>query len=392
MHNLKYIFFVLLMLTSFLSKIYAQKGRVKISNVKLRACDGVKCKEIGALAKGAICKIIGRGKKEFLDSYGEHYWFRVQSKNKEGYVFGGLIDLLNNEAAELTVATTGYIREEKVNIRTTAGFEGSEVMFQLGKGIYCNIISKTKKSYMVGDLGRHPWYFIEVEGRKGYVFGGLVQLEKGHLRIDSIEAKVYDFPDMNSGQATGVVVKGAAFRIRSQSKKSQLIRPFGRHYWYEIEDEDRVRGWVYGAFTSKAKKANVDCQCVDFVKNSLSIKGPTKNAFEWNEVLEGMIPVTINQKEVFLDYEEIYDLQAVKSGDIVVFDKHHAEAHRKYGHIGIVGEIMPQQNQVMVEGANHDSPLGAFYAKQGCNNVSKKPYLLDFNVTFFRPKAIKKTK
>ena len=75
-----------------------------------------------------------------------------------------------------------------------------------------------------------------------------------------------------------------------------------------LEENGVSLGWVFGAYTSK-NKTYVDCQCVDYVKNTLSITGPTKNAFEWEDALFGRIPVTINGLETTLNYEEVFGFE-----------------------------------------------------------------------------------
>lgn len=371
-------------------EILGQTGITNAADIKVRQCSGLKCPVVGKLERGVKCEIISYGKIERIDGYGKYSWLKIKTDNLEGYVFGGLINVEFKNNDEIIVNKTGYLRDEEVNVRICPDLKECPVLTQIPKGAYVQIHSKTKQVVELKSLGKHPWYFIEIGNVKGYVFGGLVRFEKNKLTIDSSYVNIYDTPDIDLGKQVDIANKGDQYTIVKQSPESELIRPYGRNYWYQIKNDNSKEslGWIYGVFTSKYKKADVDCQCVDYVKKILSITGPTKNAFEWDEVLKGDISLTIKGEESFLDYQEITDINKAQPNDIVIFDKRHSEADNQYGHIGIFKKIIKKNNEIriLIEGGNHQVPLKYFYSKNGCSNVSKKIYKHNQFVRIFREK------
>lgn len=375
-------FLTLLMIFSFIaSPISAQEAIINVDQVKLRKCGDQKCPKINVLSKGTKCTIIATGKIQSLDGYGSNAWVQVDVGGEIGYVYSGLLEVQNQSSQETMLDTMGYVREKNVNVRACHKLKECAILFRLYKGQYCKVISKTKHTENINKMGEHPWYFIEVNNKRGYVYGGLLILETAKLAINSSQVKGYAQPN---GRVLGTLKRGSIYSIVAQSKQSELIRPYGRHYWYKIKGNNIPKTWVYGAFTSKAN-ASVDCQCVDYVKNVLAISGPTKNAFEWEEVLQGDIPVTKGKQQIYLDYREIFDLKDVKKGDIVIFDKRHRQADNDYGHIGLVGAALKDDRSVIVEGGNHEVPAAYLFTRHKCNNVSNKLYQISDYVRFFRP-------
>ena len=356
--------------------------------IKLRSCDNLECNVINVLPIGSVCDILGYGREETLENYGTNRWISVQFKNKVGFVYGGFVQNQPNNFSppDKTSLGNGYIREENVNIRSCPELKNCKILFQLNKGQYCKVISKTDKIDEVAGMGKHPWYLIEIDRQRGYVFGALLVIQTSKIIIDSINVRLYDQPNQ---KVIHLLDQNKKHTIISQSKKSEVIRPFGRHYWYKIKNNEIPTGWVYGAFTSKSSSP-VDCQCVDFVKNKLSITGPTKNAFEWDQVLFGNIPVTIKGKYSTLNYEEIFDHSKLTTGDVVIFDKLHSQVDQRFGHIAFLKKIKKENHKqyVVVEGGNHQVPLRYFYNNMGCNNISLKAYQLNQYVRFFRPHKI----
>lgn len=381
------IFLFVLLFFVYSQNALAQSGIVNADLTKLRTCADRNCSVIKQLAKGTIVNIIGRGKSETIDSYGKHPWLKVKYEQTEGFIFGALIDFKKTYSL-IAVDTSGYLREDRVNVRAAPRLQNSVVLFQLKKGVYCKVHQRTQHQESIDGLGQAYWYLIEINKRKGYVFGALLTLAADHLTIDSSGVYVYDTFNAPAKKIQKLG-NGKSYKIRTQSPTSFLKRPYGRHYWYQLEDKGKSIGWVYGAFTSK-QESLVDCQCVDFVKNTLGITGPTKNAFEWKEVLYGRIPVTVQGQDTILKYQEIFEPHKAKKGDIVILDKVHPETDNLYGHIGILHQPISKKSskkqvRVSIEGSNHKLPLRSYYPKVGCNNVSVKAYFLNDDVRFYRP-------
>ena len=355
---------------------------------KMRNCESVKCRVLMSLRKGDVCKIMDSGLLEDVDSYGTNAWLRVNFEGHNGYVYSPLLDPIQDLGNSIKVEKQGSVTGTSVNVRYCPDTRcGATFALYRGDPIY--IIRMTKRKQNIQPLGSHPWYYIEYNGKRGFVFGALVQ-EDGQsvvaesLTLDTSRVSLYDVPN---GRMVGIVKNGRSYPILRKSAESEVVRPYGRHYWYEISDRGQSIGWVFGGLTSKSGEA-VDCQCVDFIKHSLDITGPTKNAFEWNQVLTGLIPVTLRGRRTFLDYQEIPTLDSARAGDLVVFDKFHPEVHEDYGHIGIFVKKKKLNNNrfvLTVEGGNHDGSNLNYYHKERCNNVSKKEYRhIAPDIRFFR--------
>ncbi|MEM6316480.1 MAG: CHAP domain-containing protein [Bacteroidota bacterium] len=366
--------------------LQAQTGVINTDQTRLRVCDDKGCQTKKTVNKGTKFTVIGRGKAEYIDGYGLHPWLKIKiGQSTQGYVFAALVDFDIDLKEQVKMDTSAFVREANVNVRACPRLYHSVPLFQLDKGQYVEVLRQSKDQEDIDGLGENYWYFVRSDKQAGYAFGSLLTFATAQLRIDSSNVKAYDTYSDNR-MVRQRVSQGQYYQIKAQSAKSHLIRPYGRHYWYQLAENGQSIGWVFGVFTSK-NDTQVDCQCVDYVKNKLSITGPTKNAFEWEDALFGRIPVIVNGQPTTLDYEEILDVTKTKKGDIVIFDRLHPQVDANYGHIGILDKPVRSSTQtdVVVIGGNHKVDLKAYYSDAGCHNVSRKTYRLDSNVRFYRP-------
>lgn len=370
----------LLVLLLLINNVNAQSVvRISQDNVTFRKCSSLKCPSIGTLNESDAGKFVKKDGEQTIDGYGTDSWYQIVIGADTGSVFGALVDVLPDESKEIALNIDGKIHGTEVNIRQCGSIK-CDIVTTLYKGDKVKVISKTPYRDKINSAWSN-WYQIDFQGVKGYIYGSLLTIEDPTVLQFTEKGKIYDSPN---GQVTHSMPKGKTLDIIKKGK-SELIRPFGRHYWYEVALTEGKKGWVFGGMTTKSSTP-VDCQCVDFVKHNLTISGPTKNAFEWNEVLTGQIPLTINGKEnQTLHYKEIKD-SIFQIGDIVVFDKAHSEAHDLYGHIGFFKDkrILGDKTQILIEGGNHPDKKNEYFSKSRCNNVSNKWYLLDENVRVFR--------
>lgn len=368
-----------------------QFAEISTDQTKLRACSGIGCPVIDVLPKGQRCAIIHTEKLEEISNYGINTWAEIiiDDSNKRGYVYAALLKLIpKEEGIPINPPKTARIIESGANIRTCPDVN-CNILFQVPRGSFCEVNSHTDfQTVVAGQSDRKPWYFVNYQGKTGYIHGSLLDFTDFVDRSLTINATTAEVTN-DQGEVINTVYKNERFPVIRRSSESQVIRPYGRYYWYLIDLGNGNTGWVFGALTSKANDP-VNCQCVDFLKHTLDINGPTKNAFEWGEVLTGQLEVIIGKQSGFLKYQEVFFSDGIKKGDIAIFSNAHPEVHPEFGHIGFVSEVIIRvnghQSQVLIEGGNHQVPVEKYYILNRCNNVSKKWYSVDQYVSFFRLK------
>jgi len=220
----------------------------------------------------------------------------------------------------------------------------------------------------------------KLQKKLGFVFSPLSQLGEDWLTIE--EKETYLHNEVN-GSIVFKVSPGIRLPILEQNSTSEVIRPYGRNFWYRVLLPNNETAWVYGGYTSQ-KTAPVNCQCVDYIKSVLKITGPTKHAKDWGDVLLGQIEVSQNGQLTHLNYSTS---SLPQTGDIAVFSNTHSEVNQKYGHIGIIRNIKMNQGKrlLLIEGANHDKLHWHSYYQVGqCNNISKKWYSYNSDITFYQ--------
>jgi len=361
-----------------------QVVQVNTSGAKLRAHGGLQYEVLATLNQGERLEVIGIMRQlDDLGDYGVNCWLKVQIDTTTGYLYGALATLMPPTSNLIPVKREGFIHSssKNANIRSSPN-RGAYCLFQLYEGDPIYVLGKTNKETIPG-LGTHPWYLIESNNRKGFVFGALITSPSTSLVIQEGQADLYDGPN---GNPVGRVFGGEQYKILDRSSTTKVIWPLGRNYWYLIEIPDRGAYWIFGGATSMEFES-VDCQCVDYIKHYLRISGPTAHAAAWPDLLLGEGPVTQRGKEQYLSYTQV-SFNQVKNKDIAVFGTDHPQADSQYGHIGIVREI--RQNgqggwEILIEGGNHKAPISkGFYREYRCNNISQKWYQVTSDIYFFR--------
>lgn len=373
---------LLLLVMTALSCLEAQDAtyvQARADGVNVRACHNTDCRVITQVKAGTSMKVLGVSRYERMGNYGENAWLKVEVGARTGFVYGAVVvlDVLTSELVGKK-NTPAYVDGSQINVRLCPGLDCPPI-FKIPAGDYLNIIGDTKQKEVIDAFGEHAWQAIEYKHRKGYVFGGLLKEAQDRLMITANTAAYTRSPGED---ALGQLTKGEEYQILSQTTSSEVRRPLGRNYWYAIDIGRRRPVWVYGGYTSK-RDADVDCQCVDFVKSILEITGPTNNATDWASVLLGQLEVRVGNRPRRLNYQAAAQ---PKVGDIAVFNRHHPEAHDRYGHIGFVRKIEQRNNRqyVLIEGANQEVSRGDYYTQKGCHNVSEKWYFVSAEVAFFR--------
>jgi|GEM_PF-6889557 len=343
---------------------------VSVDAAKLRSCPGLSCRLIGELSRDTKINVLEAFHDEEIGKYGKHSWYRVKHNNQDAYIFGGLLKLPIN--IKVPQRLSGLV-EIDANIRSCPSKDCPVVAIR-SKGDY---ISNLKKQ-------NNKWYKFQLNMDKnkrtfGYVHSSLLELTPDYLIINFQHKGLYDRPN---GKIKASIPRGKQLTIKHRPAKSELIRPHGRYYWYKVR-AGKSSGWIFGAGTTKEHDP-VDCQCVDYVKRGLNIKGATRNAYEWSNVLTGKQPVKINNKPKTLKYQKVYP---PRKGDIAVFGNDHSQVDSLYGHIGLVAKIesdTARVTRILLTGANHKEKHINMRAELDCGNVSEKWYEHNAKVRYFR--------
>jgi len=346
---------------------------ITVNKAKMRSCQGLSCSIVGLLVEGTVVEIIEEYHKEIIGKYGEHPWYKIKQGTQIGYIFGGLLKQVGN--SKIKKIQSGLAKMD-TNLRSCPSWSCDKLMV-VANETYFTLLEVVKGGWIkVKLLGNTN------KARVGYLHKKTLDITEDYLIINFPKINIYDKID---GIPISLVKRGERLQVNKRAAKSAVKRPYGRYYWYKVTLVSGKQGWIFGAGTTKEKDP-VDCQCVDYVKRRLQITGPTKNAFEWNDVLLGQITVEQNHKKIQLQYKEIFT-PTVNS--IAVFDTTHQEVHPLYGHVGIVKEVRSDKGNttdILIEGGNQKVPVKYFYEKMRCGNVSRKWYKYGEGIRFFYKK------
>ena len=366
LHNI-IIYGLLLTQSIFLN---SNTATVTVDNAKIRSCPGLSCKLLGELSINHKLTLLESLHEEEVGKYGTNKWYRFKYQNKDAYIFGGLLNLPSK--LNVPQRLSGLIKTD-ANVRFCPSQD-------------CPVLDVRNKGEYLERLTRHKgkWYKFQLAGSKsnktyGYIHSSLVSLTFDYLIINFPHKALYDKPN---GRIKASFPRGKQLRVRYRNPKSELIRPHGRYYWYKVQSS-QVSGWMFGAGTTKEHDP-VDCQCVDYVKRKLNIKGATRNAYEWSDVLTGKQPVKINNKLKTLKYKKV---SPPRVGDVAVFGNDHPQVDSLYGHIGLVDKIEADSTEIkriLITGANHKEKYIDMRSELDCGNVSEKWYEHNGEVRYFR--------
>ncbi len=146
---------------------------------------------------------------------------------------------------------TMYISGNNVNVRSEPNVKLDNVLFRLNYDEKCYILSKSSiKENLTGE-GYYHWYNISSNGRKGWVYGQYISLEKlsknntlGIVKGNGVNIRLT--PDIN-GIKMGRAFSNEEFLIMEKTKESSYVAPHGEYHWYLVKN-NRIRGWIFGKY------------------------------------------------------------------------------------------------------------------------------------------------
>ena len=130
------------------------------------------------LNKGDLMKVLKRSEhQDYISEFGTDYWYEVEHKGVSGWVFGKLIGDNNYDTAVLENwnGDLQYINANSVNVRSEPDTKLGKVKFQVNKNQIVEILAKTTAKVNVEKFGTDYWYYIKVNDKTGWVFGGLIK-------------------------------------------------------------------------------------------------------------------------------------------------------------------------------------------------------------------------
>ena len=161
------------------------------------------------LYEGDYCQVIARTEEEeFISGLGTYPWYLIQSKNRVGFVFGGLLAF---ESDYLTIL------EDDVQLLD----EGQQPAIVVNEGDRFQVLGRSQNSQVIHPYGRRFWYLIRVENEGNFwVYGGFTSWEyesvdcqcvdylKHYLRITGPTGHAFQWPDILAG-GISVVQRGS---------------------------------------------------------------------------------------------------------------------------------------------------------------------------------------
>lgn len=247
-----------------------QDATVRGNNVNIRDCAGLDCNVLFQLSTGDKCQVLFNMKDEDIIGYGINSWYKIEAGGKEGFIYGAFLDFISNDLKTAVMnANPSYnlITADEVNVRACGGLACNKV-FQLNQGDKIKIIGKTS-DYFVPGIGKQPWYEIEHNGQKGFVFAHFVDCQNCDFSSPTTTPVTTTITNSNQGTITGDQVNirscekvscGVVFQMNLgdqcliQKKIPNQSDP-NDYPWYQIEVGGKS-GFVYGKYLSEPSAIN----------------------------------------------------------------------------------------------------------------------------------------
>jgi len=261
-------FFITFFLVHYCLFSYAQQGAtVRGTQVNVRDCAALNCDVLFQLNTGDKCKVLFNMKDENILGYGINSWYKIEANGKEGFIYGAFLDFISNDlktAASNKSQDLASITANQVNARTCGGLACNKA-FQLNVGDKIKIIGKTN-DYFVPGIGKKPWYEVEHNGQKGFVYSHFVDCQNcdfqvgGNGNVVTKKKEGVIIGDKVNVRACSDTNCDVVFQMNLgdkctientiQSKSNASLYP-----WYEIEHNGQ-KGFVYGQYFSEESVKN----------------------------------------------------------------------------------------------------------------------------------------
>jgi SH3-like domain-containing protein len=154
------------------SVFVGQTLRIIGNKVNVRSKPSIKSDIVTQLMINEVFDI--KGKTDKTESIAEQtdYWYEIEKNGQKGWVFGALTTKTLNEKEHFDSENTKLeILGDKVNVRSEPSIKG-KVITQLRLNQIVDV-KKQSKNYETIGYETDYWYQIEVDGKRGWVFGSL---------------------------------------------------------------------------------------------------------------------------------------------------------------------------------------------------------------------------
>jgi uncharacterized protein YgiM (DUF1202 family) len=178
--------------------IVNSEGVITDNNVNVRdGADLFNTNRLFKLNTGDQVKVIGKTANYFICGLGSYPWYEIAYNNQSGYVFGAFLDLKSSLSNPISTSNqVGTVVGDKVNVRSQMDLN-SNVLYRLNIGDKCKII-KELPEVSIGSLGTYPWYEIDYNGQKGFIFGKFLSVPSTVTHKSKIWALVIGVSDYSS--------------------------------------------------------------------------------------------------------------------------------------------------------------------------------------------------
>lgn len=220
------------------------------------------------LYEGDHCQLIAKTQnEEYIEGYGSHPWYLIESKKRKGFVYGGLL-AFGEDASSLEIIFDGVQLLDEVN---------KEPSITVHAGDRFQVLQKSSNSQVVHPYGRRYWYLIQVPAEGNFwVFGGFTSLEyqavdcqcvdyiKHYLRISGPTAHAYNWPEILTGY------------------QSVLVNGIDQELDYQEVPYNEAKSWDIAIFEPEHPQADSEFGHIGIVRR-IRNKGPG----QWEVLIEG---------------------------------------------------------------------------------------------------------
>ena len=225
--------------------------------LNIRTGPTVKAKIIGGMRNGSTMKIEGRA---------SNGWYKVNYNGVRGYSSNDFISISSNSQSSVDIGKQG-----RVNVKTSLNIRkspttSSSIIGSLRGGDVINVISKH------GD-----WYYINSNGKKGYVYGEYVVLlgegvssnqnsgSASNGNIGKIATVTADVLNVRSGAGTNYSVINKVYY-----RNTVKILEASSNGWYKVQLSSGASGWCSGDYLNNFRDGSLTQSGGSSSNNSLS--------------------------------------------------------------------------------------------------------------------------
>lgn len=150
-----------------------QEYKVKGSVVNIRKGPSTTNEVIGQLKYGELLTAKRRTNDEtYIPKYGRHYWYFVDYYGGSGWIYGGLVEDVNDTAARENEKS---VKGNDVNVRNKPSTTAGKRLFKLDINDKVLLLGPKENYEEIGTYGYNYWYKIRCDKGDGWIYGGLIR-------------------------------------------------------------------------------------------------------------------------------------------------------------------------------------------------------------------------